>query len=109
MIWWALSKNGVGGLYFLTPGTTMNGPKYVDLLSDKLKLCTKVHNCNIFMQDGAPCHRSKDATKFLAQKKIKILEWQGNSPEISPIENLWTELKIKCRNDDHQVLQSWLE
>ena len=66
MIWEKMSKNGVGGLYFLTPEATMNGPKYVKLLSDKLKLHMEVHSCSILMQDGAPCNRSKVAIKLLA-------------------------------------------
>ena len=59
MIWGAMSVTGTAGLFFLPNGTTMNGQKYVDLLKDKLELHMNVHNCNIFMQDGAPCHRSR--------------------------------------------------
>ena len=66
----------------------MNGQKYVDLLKDKLELHMNVHNCNIFMQDGAPCHGSKIVSEFLKEKKIKVLYWPGNSPDLNPIENL---------------------
>ena len=47
----------------------MNGPMYVELLKEKLKLHMHVHSCTIVMQDGAPCRRLKTATDFL-QKKI---------------------------------------
>jgi len=30
-------------------------------------------------------------------KKIQLLEWPGNSPNLSPIENLWIILKRKVR------------
>ena len=43
MIWGAMSKNGTAGLYFLTPGTTTNGSKYVDLLKSTLLLHMSVH------------------------------------------------------------------
>ena len=68
MIWGAMSVTGTAGLLFLPNGTTMNGQKYVELLKDKLELHMNVHICNIFMQDGTPCHRSKIVSKFLKEK-----------------------------------------
>ena len=95
MIWGEMFVNGTAGLSFLPPGTTMNGQKYVDLLKDKLELYVAIHKCKIFMQDNAPCHRSKIVTQFLKSKKIQILDWPGNSSELNPIEYLWTVLKDK--------------
>ena len=95
MIWGGMSINGTAGLFFLLPGTTMNGQKYLDLLKNKLELHMAVHKCSVFMQDGAPCHRAKIVTPFLKAQKINILDWPGNSPDLNPNENLWTILKNK--------------
>ena len=47
------------------------------------------------MQVRTQCHRSKVATTFLAQNKVKLLEYRENNPDFKPIKNLWTELKDK--------------
>ena len=90
-----MSAAGTGVLSFLTPGTTMNGKKYVQVLQEKLKLHMTVHQCDIFMHDGAPCHRSSLVKKFLGEKNIRQLDWPGNSPDLNPIKNLWMLLRNK--------------
>ena len=95
MIWGAMSQRAIAGLFFLPGRTTMNGEKYVQLRSDMLQLHMQVHRCNRFMQDGAQCHRSKLVTNFLKMKKMKVLDWPGNSPDLKPIENLWMVMKDK--------------
>ena len=74
IIWGVMSGRGAADLYFIPPNTTMNGPKYVELLKEKLKLDMHVHRCTIFTQDGAPCHRSRVAIEFLKKNKISVLE-----------------------------------
>ena len=73
----------------------MNGEKYAKVLQEKLQLHMTVHQCDIFMHDGAPCHRSRVVKKFLGDKNIQLLEWFGNSPDLNQIENLWMLLKNK--------------
>ena len=75
MIWKAISFMGLAGLHFLPPGTTMNGEKYVDFLNSKLELLMRTHSCEIFMHDGAPCHRSKVVKKW-SKKMSKC--WSGH-------------------------------
>ena len=95
MVWGAMSAMRTASLSFLPPKTTMNGTKYVALLRSKLQLHMSVHNCSIFMHDGAPCHRSKAVVEFLEQENVQVLDWPGHSPDLNPIENLWNLMKAK--------------
>ena len=82
-------------LGFLPLGTAMNGVRYRRMLKDKLEIRMDIHECNMFVQDGAHCHRSKLVSVFLKKKNIKALDWPGNNPNLNPIENLWAILKGK--------------
>ena len=84
----------------------MNRPSSVKLLKEELKLPMDIHKCTIFMQDGAPCHQSKVATDFLKKNKISLLEWPGNSPDLNPIENLWTIMKDKVADKQPSSAQN---
>lgn len=54
----------------------------------------------IFQLDLAPCLASKMVKKFFADKGIQCLDWPGNSPDINPIENLWSICKTRLRTMD---------
>ena len=75
----------------------------MELLKEKLKLPMDINKCTIFMQDGAPCHRSKVATDFLKKNKISV---PGNSPDLKPIENLWTIMKDKVADKQPSSAQN---
>jgi hypothetical protein len=52
-------------------------------------------NGYLFMQDGAPCHTSKKASHYLKQKRIPLMVWPANSPDLNPIENLWRDFNTR--------------
>ena len=61
-------------LYFLTPESTINGSKYVELFKKKLVLHMEIHNCTTFMYDGAPCHKSRLVQQFFESQNVKVLD-----------------------------------
>lgn len=94
MIWGCFSLNGRGSLYFLPKGETMKAKNYLAMLKEKLPHFMQILDCNIFMQDSAPCHTAKIVLSWL-KSNYNVLEWPGNSPDLNPIENLWTIVKNK--------------
>ena len=88
-----MSANDTASIYFLKPAITMNGAKHAELLKDKLPTHIAIHQSLIFIYDGAPYHQSKIVKQFLIENHIKILDWPGNSPDFSLIENLWLKMK----------------
>jgi hypothetical protein len=51
-----------------------------------------------FQQDNAKIHLAHDTMTWLVSHGIELLEWPPNSPDLSPIENVWSLLKRKLQN-----------
>ena len=44
----------------------------------------------LFQQDGATCHTSRKTRQWFAEKGVALLNgWPSNSPDLSPIEQVW--------------------
>jgi transposase len=80
----------------------MKGEEYKEVLVDHLVPFMELHKVKTFMQDGAPCHASKLVIESLKKEKFTVLEWPGNSPDFNPIENCWSFMKKKLK-EDHTI------
>lgn len=101
MVWGCFSASrGRGGLFFLPKNQMMNGEVYKQVLQDHLFPFMQIHGSKFFLQDGAPCHTSKKVMAFLREKEesFSIMDWPGNSPDLNPIENVWSYMKLKLKS-----------
>jgi transposase len=51
------------------------------------------------LQNNARPHNAKKTLAFLRKEKVKVLEWQPQSPDLNPIENLWGIMKKRLYKD----------
>lgn len=105
MVWGSFSAYGRGSLYFVDKNKTVNAKEYLNILDTKLRMTMHLHGCRVFQQDSAPAHTSRIVKKWLADNGIQVLDWPGNSPDLNPIENLWTVMKRKVRRYQARNMQ----
>ena len=100
MVWGAISVHGTSRLKIVEG--MMNQLKFVDMLQNRLLPQTRDcfgENPWIFQQDSAPCHTAQSVKMWCRENDVKLLPWPGNSPDMNPIEELWSILK----NEIHKV------
>ena len=95
-IWGAISRDGTTMARIFND--SMNGTLYCGVLETELKQSLKLfqRKCDyLFQHDLAPWHTSDLVKEKIAKMKLNLLSWVAKSPDLNPIEMLWSILDKK--------------
>ena len=92
-MWGAIVKNG--RLHLICMEGSINADSYVDMLENDFfsEVNESLPDDFIWMHDNAPPHVVQKTKGYLERKGINTMEWPPMSPDLNPIENIWSMMK----------------
>ena len=97
--WGVISWEGTG--CFRAYNENTNSSVYCDILDNYLVPTVQLYGLEdnfIFQHDNARYHTSKQTQEKLHELRVKTLDWPAKSPDINPIEHLWSIIDNRLKS-----------